>query len=398
MNKEFQKYNLEDFLEDPDFCNWIKTPNQNKDEYYQGLLSKFPDKKDVFYKAYFMIKSLEEEVNHTPDDIKKEKWNEVLSTVSKNKKDNKRRFLLKYAAIITVLVLIGSGMLYRFYFPNVKLLTTDFDYHEYSETTLFTSDGNEYTIAGVQSVVELTNDKVVVNGDVINNTSTKRDLNENFNKLIVPYGKQSKVILSDGTVVWLNAGSRLFYPSKFGKKERSVYIDGEAFFEVTKNEHLPFVLKMHYSEIKVLGTSFNVKSYSEEKEDEAILVEGSISLRPTKSYLHKDIILKPEERIVVDSDKSYTISSVDLEKMISWRKGILRLKEESLQIVINQISKFYGVNIKCNNEELFTDKKITGKLDLSRGCYKTLETLCFITGDIEFLRNNDEIILKSKNN
>ena len=219
----------------------------------------------------------------------------------------------------------------------------------------------------------MTNERIIINGEIIKDNSGEKKINKNIYTIIVPYGKQSKVILPDKTVVWLNAGSRLFCPSRFDQEERLVYIDGEAFFEVSKNKRLPFVLKMHHSQIKVLGTSFNVKSYQRIMKMRQFSLEGSISLNPMNSIINQNIILKPEERIVVNSYKNYTISSVDIKKMITWRKGILRVKEESLLTVVNQISKFYGVDIKYPNKEVFFNKKISGKLDLTRGCIATLE-------------------------
>ena len=127
MNKEFQEYNLEDFLEDSSFCNWVITQCQDLGGYYKLLLDKYPEQKEYFYLAYSIIQSLGKG-NYTSDEIKKEKWNEVLNVVTKNKKKHQFRFLLKYAAIITAIVLIGSGVLYRVYYSSVNYLASDLDF------------------------------------------------------------------------------------------------------------------------------------------------------------------------------------------------------------------------------------------------------------------------------
>lgn len=117
-----------------------------------------------------------------------------------------------------------------------------------------------------------------------------------YNEIMVPLGAKSQVTLSDGTKVWLNAGSKLRYPLNFMARKREVYLEGEAYFDVTKNKHKQFVVKTSNIDIKVYGTKFNVKSYPDENLIQTTLVEGSVAIETNmKNAKNKTIYLKPNQ-------------------------------------------------------------------------------------------------------
>ena len=154
------------------------------------------------------------------------------------------------------------------------------------------------------------------------------------NQLIVPFGKQSKIILSDQTEVWLNAGSRLIYPTVFRGGKRKVQLQGEAYFKVSKDKSNPFIVETSNSKIKVLGTSFNVKAYPGEKVEETVLVEGAVLLNVGDQIFGKEVQLKPEQRIVLSgTDYSYSVSKVDVRDYTSWIDGLFVFNEEPRPIV-----------------------------------------------------------------
>ena len=104
-----------------------------------------------------------------------------------------------------------------------------------------------------------------------------------YNELDIPIGSKSKITLSDGTQIWLNAGSTLKYPSKFSDKKREIFFEGEAFFDVSKDKNRPFIVRTSEINIRVLGTKFNVKSYPEDNIIEATLVSGSIEIETRRT-------------------------------------------------------------------------------------------------------------------
>ena len=186
------------------------------------------------------------------------------------------------------------------------------------------------------------------------------------------------VKLPDGTEVWLNAGSRLVYPAVFKGNKRKIYLQGEAFLKVSKDKSKPFFVETNNSLIKVLGTSFNVKAYPDEKVEETVLVEGAVSLNPGKAMLGEEVRLKPDQRVVVQgSDHSYSVSKVDVRNYTSWIDGLFVFNEEPLPSVLMRISRFYKLEIKwMNNVE---NRRISGKLDLKDDYQRVLNTLAIIS-------------------
>lgn len=397
MNRKFQNYTLEDFLEDPDFRAWVNKQRPDLDLLYSKLLTCFPEKEDVFYRASDLLKYLGDEDYKTSPEYKRAKWEDVLERYSVKRRTGNLNFILRYAAIFLAVFSVGSVIWYSVNRMGNDILATVVDPGQYSETTLILGEGSEYTIDGNQASLEYSADggEVIANGTVI--LDTLNNLGKRLNQLIVPYGKQSKITLPDHTVVWVNAGSILLFPSKFAKNKRVVYLAGEAFFEVAKNKQKPFFLEMHRSLIEVLGTKFNVKSYSDEETDEAVLVEGSISLSFPRSLLSDDIVLKPEERIVVNSDKKFSVSHADVRNSMSWREGVLAFKEETLLSVFNQLSRFYGLEVECIDKDFSMDKRISGKLDLTKGYETVFNTLSLILGGGEYTRESGKIIFTPKN-
>ncbi|MBO9572618.1 MAG: FecR family protein [Chitinophagaceae bacterium] len=152
------------------------------------------------------------------------------------------------------------------------------------------------------------------------------------NTMSTPKGGQYQLTLSDGTRVWLNAASSITYPTSFTEKTREVSITGEAYFEVTQNSRLPFVVKTSKELITVLGTSFNVNTYPDEPSSKTSLIEGSIKIN--------NLILKPNQ--------AYTngkIISTSISQDLAWKNGVFDFNNITVQQAMRQIARWYDVNI-----------------------------------------------------
>jgi ferric-dicitrate binding protein FerR (iron transport regulator) len=161
-----------------------------------------------------------------------------------------------------------------------------------------------------------------------------------FNSISTPAGGQYEVSLSDGSKVWLNALSTLKYPAVFSGKERDVELTGEAYFEVAKNKDIPFRVSLAKStSIEVLGTHFNIMAYADEKNIDATLLEGSISVK--KGDLNKMIIPGQQAKITDD----IKVSNVDAEESIAWKKGLFSFDRSDTQTIMRQIGRWYGVEV-----------------------------------------------------
>lgn len=162
-----------------------------------------------------------------------------------------------------------------------------------------------------------------------------------------PPGAKTSTVLPDGSMVWLNSGSEISFPSQFDK-QRPIALTGEAFFEVVKGDK-PFIVKTEYGEVEVLGTSFNVMAYADDGAFETTLVEGKVSLN-SKNTSHKGI-LKPGQHAVLGKN-GFTINNVDTQYFTSWKEGRLIFSREPFPSFIKKLERWYNTTIEYNDPEL----------------------------------------------
>lgn len=196
-----------------------------------------------------------------------------------------------------------------------------------------------------------------------------------YNTLTVPPKMDYKLLLSDGTEVWLNATSRLRFPFNFSGDKREVYLDGEAYFQVSKNDAKPFVVHTEQTDIQVLGTSFNVNAYSDGL-TRTSLVTGAVITKADG----KEIQLKPGQEAIYSNDKGYKITDFDDSEVLAWMKGVYVFHNTPLSEIASVIERWYGVEVVFDNKEL-AGKKFTGGLEKLERLDYFLETMELI-GDI----------------
>jgi len=184
-------------------------------------------------------------------------------------------------------------------------------------------------------------DVVLNNGQLI--YKTKNHAGVAYNTMTTPKGRQFSLVLPDGTKAWLNAGSSLRYPTAFVGKERKVEVTGEVYFEVAKNERMPFKVKVNERmEVVVLGTHFNINSYSNEASINTTLLEGSVQI----SNETQNQILKPGQQANVNSDQKINIvNNVNLKKIMAWKNGVFDFDDASLQEVMRQLERWYDIEV-----------------------------------------------------
>ena len=192
-----------------------------------------------------------------------------------------------------------------------------------------------------------------------------------INTMTTPKGGEYKLTLADGTRVWLNAASSITYPTAFTGAERIVKISGEIYFEVAKNPSKPFkVILPDASEIKVLGTHFNVNAYSDEININTTLVEGSVRVTSANSSMQ----LQPGQCARLDrKGKMKMIRNVNIEQAIGWKEGVFNFQYEKLESVMRQIARWYDVNIIY--EKGVPDIELYGKMGRDLQLSQVLQVL-----------------------
>ncbi len=175
-----------------------------------------------------------------------------------------------------------------------------------------------------------------------------------FCTFISPEGSVNQVILPDSSVVYLNSGSQIKYDVKTSNDLREVFLNGEAWFHVKKNKHKPFIVHTSCYNVKVLGTKFNVNSYSDEEAVTTTLEEGSVQvLEAEKNNTKGKIILKPGEQLTYDKkNKIITRKKVNTKLYTSWRKNELVFSEMKLGELVKLLERKYGVEIEVKDSTL----------------------------------------------
>ncbi|AXB56843.1 FecR family protein [Flavobacterium fluviale] len=175
-----------------------------------------------------------------------------------------------------------------------------------------------------------------------------------YNIIRIPYGKKFEVQLSDGTLVHLNAGTSLRYPLQFIKnKNRQVYLLGEAYFEVEKDKTHPFIVNTQNINVEVLGTQFNVDTYTENISTDVVLAEGKVSLYKDQKTRETPVYLKPGEKgSVVKNHSEIKIEQVNTDYYTAWVKGSLVFKNASFEDIIKKLERHYNVTFINRNKIL----------------------------------------------
>ena len=180
------------------------------------------------------------------------------------------------------------------------------------------------------------------------------------------FGTQTQLQLADGTTVWLNAGSRLSFPVSFNhQSERIVNLDGEGFFKVTKDAKHPFIVHTDQMDIKVLGTSFNVNAYKNDKNITVALEEGKVSLLKQSGGKTKEVLsLKPMEvaNYDIENNKIIHTQEKNIERFTAWKDGLIVFSDDPISKVVSRLENWYNVDIQVSDQELL-NYHITGTFD-----------------------------------
>lgn len=213
-------------------------------------------------------------------------------------------------------------------------------------------------------------------------TNTTEESIITYQTLYVPAGQRAELILPDSTRVWLNAHSKLIYPVSFGKGNRQVELNGEAYFDVVHNEKQPFIVKTRQMDIQVLGTEFNVTSYS--SDFEVSLLKGCIELSsPNLSSTYR---MKEKEHIKLKNNKLIINNITDYD-YFRWKEGLICFNNESVATIIEKLKLYYDINIETHNKK-FLNSRYSGKFRTKDGIEQVLKVLQ-IEHKFSYTKNND---------
>ncbi len=371
------------FIENPQFLEWVFRSNPAVENYWEQYLLENPEEAE----ALLELKERLTELRFTNDKLrfseKEELENRIIRSLKRDLKEKERRLMaytfMKYAAVALIFAAVGGLGVYMYLGKNSV-------YDEFARQTiqtpsatqgplLITSNGENVNLKRSNSTVDYSRKgAVVLNNDSV--LRTTEDASDEMNQLVIPYGNQSRIVLSDNTVVWLNAGSRLVYPTIFKDKTREVMLFGEGYFEVARNPEKPFIVKTSNLDIRVLGTKFNISTYAEDNVIQTVLKEGSVAVRRIGAGLFgKDIVMVPNQMVSFDKTTGNTkIQEVDANYYTLWTKGLISFDEIDFVRVIKKLERFYNISIRFADpqKEII---RISGKLDLKQSRKEVMEYL-----------------------
>tara|TARA_B100000963_G_scaffold248095_1_gene217234 strand:- start:24122 stop:25267 length:1146 start_codon:yes stop_codon:yes gene_type:complete len=295
--------------------------------HYSNLIMNHSDKESIIREIKKKIKS---------DRLKKDEKKFILREAS------------KYAAIVVVSICVG------YYLDNSKISSKPINELLPSKISLQKSNGEKIILdESSENSIDLEDDVILkkelktISYNEVNNINSLK-----FNTIEVPYGKRFNVRLSDNTLVFLNSGSSLKFPVKFIQgQERKVYLQGEAFFEVTHNKEL-FTVESPGAIATVYGTKFNFKNYQEDPFSEVILTEGSVGLK-SSFYMQKPVTIKPNFKAELNKvENNIEVVQVNTKLYTSWIDGKTVFRNENIDNLILKLERLYNVSITNNNQKL----------------------------------------------
>lgn len=259
-----------------------------------------------------------------------------------------------------------------------------------SKLILDTTNNGLVTKQGGANIIKLDNGQLqYVSGQIASSETV-------YNTMSTPVGGQYELVLPDGTKVWLNSSSSIKYPTTFFEKERRVEITGEAYFEVAKNAHQPFKVKINLQngeggEVEVLGTHFNINAYDDETAVRTTLFEGSVKVNRTTGTTQ----IKPGQQL--QSDKAgqvKIINDADLEEVIAWKEGRFQFESADIKNVMRQLARWYDIDVEYKEN---IARHFGGTISRNVNILKVLEML-ELTGEIKFkVEDRKVIVMNGKN-
>ena len=223
----------------------------------------------------------------------------------------------------------------------------------------------------------------------------KEDMNVAMQTITVPAGQRVNLDLPDGSNVWLNAGTTMKYPVSFMKGKREVILNGEAYFEVRKNEKLPFDVMTKELNVKVLGTKFNFRNYDEDEEVTVNLLEGKVQL---ENYVKKMGInyLSPSEKVTLNKlTGEMIISRAEVKNAKEWMNGGLFFDEMPLSDIVKELNRSYNVKIHIVDEQLAHNRFYALFNRKEQSIYNVLDIIT-ATNQVRYKVEGDSILLYAK--
>lgn len=335
----------------------------------------------LLYQNIRKKKYLDEQLKrHRSIDIE-QKWLDQTKRISKDKFKKRATLYSQIAAAVLIPLLTATYLLlnYEAPFTDTKSEFIANVIPESSKPQLIVEEGEIYELDGNEVSVADSSIEIKVQGssliyaDAVKNENTQKS--EEIHTLIVPRGGEFELNLSDGSKIWVNSETTIKYPKQFIGKNRVIeLVSGEAYFEIAHNVEHPFIVNTEKGMVQVLGTAFNIRSYSDEETNVTTLVKGSVCLRH-KFDTESSVKLNPgQQGVIIDVNRKINVKEVDTYPIIAWKDGYYIFSSNSLENIFNQLSRWYDFKVEFESDYL-KNMKFRGNVERKAGITQILDLL-----------------------
>ena len=385
-------------LKSPQFIAWRLNPSTELEEYWETYIENNPEDLDSLTHA---IELFTHGIQHhsipLAESDKVELYERINDSITHKKRQKKKNifysFLTTAAAIATLFFVLPLNkgvdeqineytdalIIKELPAQNIQLISGDKIVEFESNTNFSISKDAEISSSGEQG-----------NNVLIPQTDQKKDVK---NTIIVPYGKQSVLILADGSKLWLNAGTRVTFPTEFTGKTREISIVGEIYADVISNPSKPFIVHSPNTSVKVHGTEFNFSDYGEKLNNtEVVLVSGKVEILSDKK---ESLFLEPKDLYKKTGDKETISHNINLLEYTSWTNNLLIVKQKDIYEIFKYLERYYNVTFDNLGAIEKIQRSCSGKLFLSENIDDTMKGLA-VLAKIQYEQNGKTIYINNK--
>lgn len=378
MQIKYTHYRDIDFLDDDFFIESMISPSRESELFWSELIDRKKIDINEFISANMLLDTIRK-TQHAVSQTRKERlWEKIDATRKSTGRKHERRVWYKHTTIAACsVIIVGLSLFFLLEKKekhhdlqiNTPRLQSIHEQRTHQEIRIVTEEG-QIKIDGEDAEIKYdSGGSLTVNNETVSpghsNSSSEK---LSYNQLSVPYGKRASLTLSDGTLLWVNAGTTVIYPATFPDNKREIYIEGEIYAEVKGNENWPFLVMTDKLKIEVIGTSFNLSAYKEDDFKRVVLVKGSVEIMMNNESTR----LKPNQSFTYSRQK-INVETVDVEIYTSWREGIYIFKDEPIENILLQLARYYNVTMILPPQP--SGVLCSGKLELKEDLTRLLDNL-----------------------
>lgn len=397
----------EDFLQDDSFLRYCMGVSEEDTRHWEDWVREHPDRQAPFEQArkiFDVINGQQGQLHAAVGQFRLLLREHVANTTAQAPAAltpparGQQRRLYWWSAAAAVLVLIAATGWYQYSrYREQQHLAAAHPAHDVQPGTtkamLTLADGTAVPLDSTGSSQFEEKDGTRINkgqGSLVYDHSGNADEKILFNTLATPRGGEYQITLPDGSRVWLNAASSLRFPTRFAGNDRTVYLNGEAYFEITPNAQQPFHVQLSDNQqITVLGTSFNVMNYADENNITTTLVTGKVMV--SRPGGQQAVLAPSEQAVITKGQNGITVSEADVDKTIAWKTGIFEFEDDDLPTIMRQLSRWYDVEVIYNGN--IPDQHYSGSIRKTSTLSQALRILQ--TAGIQYSITNKTITIKN---